>query len=68
MYAFGPRRPGSWWKPPVAQALSAAGHAEARVNPRHVRDFGPALGYRANTDAQTQAQRGLVGRRRRSYA
>ena len=72
---------------PVAQALSAAGHAVARVNPRHVRDFGRALGYRAQTDAidaallarfaeqirpavrplpdvETQALRGLVGRRR----
>ena len=72
---------------PVAQALSAAGHAVARVNPRHVRDFGRALGYRAKTDAidaallarfaetirpavrplpdaETQALRGLVGRRR----
>ena len=36
---------------PVAHALSAAGHAVARVNPRHVRDFGRALGYRAKTDA-----------------
>ena len=72
---------------PVAQALSAAGHAVARVNPRHVRDFGRALGYRAKTDAidavllarfaekiqpavrplpdaETQALRSLVGRRR----
>ena len=72
---------------PVAQALSAVGHAVARVNPRHVRDFGRALGYRAKTDAidaallarfaetirpavrplpdaETQALRGLVGRRR----
>ena len=35
----------------MAQVLSAAGHAVARVNPRHVRDFGCALGYRAKTDA-----------------
>ena len=72
---------------PVAQALSAAGHAVARVNPRQVRDFGRALGYRAKTDAidavllarfaekiqpavrplpdaETQALRSLVGRRR----
>ena len=72
---------------PVAQTLSAAGHAVARVNPRHVRDFGRALGYRAKTDAidaalparfaeqirpavrplpdaETQALRALVGRRR----
>ena len=71
----------------VAQALSAAGHAVARVNPRYVRDFGRALGHRAKMDAidatllarfaetirpavrplpdaETQALRGLVGRRR----
>ena len=72
---------------PVVQALSAAGHAVARVNPRPVRACGRALGYPAQTDAldaarlapcaakiqpvvrplpeaETQALRGLVGRRR----